>query len=114
MISTRTPEGMPNRCPVCQNEIKIEPSRPTLDGPCPHCGHLLWFAEMAAASQKQLQIQMLSAVAESRFGRDDVIRSLLQSIAEDKRPERAFELILSCQNVKELKAALEAQIKSDV
>lgn len=34
---------MPNRCPVCGNEVKIEPSTPVGDAPCPHCGTLLWF-----------------------------------------------------------------------
>jgi len=41
--STRTPEGEPNRCPVCGKRLQIEPSRPPGDAPCPHCGHLLWF-----------------------------------------------------------------------
>lgn len=42
-IASRTPEGTPNRCPVCGNEVKIEPSVPAGDAPCPHCGTLLWF-----------------------------------------------------------------------
>src|SRR5579864_6191239 len=42
-ISSRTPEGIPNRCPVCRNEVKVDPSTPTGDAPCPHCGTLLWF-----------------------------------------------------------------------
>jgi hypothetical protein len=45
---SRTPEGHPNRCLICGNEVVIEPSdneshRP--DAPCPHCGSLLWFRE---------------------------------------------------------------------
>src|SRR5688572_243559 len=44
-ISSRTPEGWPNRCPVCGHAIKITPSPRTFDAPCPHCGHLLWFAD---------------------------------------------------------------------
>lgn len=43
MISSRTPEGTPNRCPVCGYQLKIEPSDPAGDAPCPRCGHLLWF-----------------------------------------------------------------------
>ena len=43
VISSRTPEGRPNRCPVCGSAVKIEPSDPAGDAPCPHCGHLLWF-----------------------------------------------------------------------
>jgi hypothetical protein len=43
MISSRTPEGAPNRCPICRSAIRIEPSRPFGDAPCPNCGCLLWF-----------------------------------------------------------------------
>ena len=44
--SSRTPEGTPNRCPICGRSVRIEPSSfPTNDAPCPRCGHLLWFAE---------------------------------------------------------------------
>jgi anti-sigma B factor antagonist len=42
-ISSRTPEGQPNRCPVCGDSLTIEPSEPAGDAPCPRCGHLLWF-----------------------------------------------------------------------
>jgi anti-anti-sigma regulatory factor len=43
VISSRTPEGQPNHCPVCGNFDSIEPSDPAGDAPCPRCGHLLWF-----------------------------------------------------------------------
>lgn len=43
MISSRTPEGERNRCPVCGQAVQIEPSRPFGDAPCPACGALLWF-----------------------------------------------------------------------
>jgi hypothetical protein len=42
--SSRTPEGEPNRCPICGKAVLIDPSRPPGDAPCPNCGHLLWFA----------------------------------------------------------------------
>lgn len=44
IIATRTPEGEPNRCPVCGTRLVIEPSRPPGDAPCPSCGNLVWFA----------------------------------------------------------------------
>jgi len=44
--SSRTPEGQPKHCPVCGKDLKIEPSHPPGDAPCPHCGHLLWFQYM--------------------------------------------------------------------
>jgi hypothetical protein len=43
VISTRTPEGEHNHCPVCGNLLTLEPSRPPGDAPCPFCGILLWF-----------------------------------------------------------------------
>jgi len=48
--SSRTPEGEPNRCPVCGKELQIEPSRPPGDAPCPHCGTLLWFDPYSSGS----------------------------------------------------------------
>jgi hypothetical protein len=41
--SSRTPEGAPNRCPVCGHHVAMTPSEPTGDAPCPYCGSLLWF-----------------------------------------------------------------------
>jgi acyl carrier protein len=43
VISSRTPEGSPNRCPICGNHVVLEPSEPTGDAPCPNCGQLLWW-----------------------------------------------------------------------
>jgi anti-anti-sigma factor len=42
-ISSQTPEGQPDRCPVCGSEAKIKPSGLAGDAPCLRCGHLLWF-----------------------------------------------------------------------
>ncbi len=47
ITSSRTPEGAPNRCSVCGSEIRIDPSRPPGDAPCPNCGHLLWFSDVS-------------------------------------------------------------------
>lgn len=43
VISSRTPEGRSSHCPLCGSHLKIEPSEPPGDAPCPNCGHLLWF-----------------------------------------------------------------------
>ena len=43
VVSSRTPEGTPQHCPVCGADVQVEPSRPPGDAPCPSCGHLLWF-----------------------------------------------------------------------
>lgn len=41
-ISSRTPEGLPHRCPVCGEIAALEPSYPGGDACCPACGQLLW------------------------------------------------------------------------
>ena len=41
MPASRTPEGLPSRCPVCGAEIDIDYSATGGDAPCPVCGHLL-------------------------------------------------------------------------
>jgi len=46
VVSSRTPEGQPNRCPICGAEVRIEPSVVFGDAPCPHCGALLWFTNV--------------------------------------------------------------------
>ena len=43
MPSSRTPEGDRGQCPVCRAIVRIEPSSPTRDAPCPCCGSLIWF-----------------------------------------------------------------------
>ena len=43
IISSRTPEGLPNRCSICGADFDLEPSLPAGDAPCPQCGHLLWW-----------------------------------------------------------------------
>ncbi len=55
-ISSRTPEGAPNRCPVCGNSICIEPSIPPGDAPCPHCGSLLWFAQSILGNESDVLV----------------------------------------------------------
>ena len=47
-ISSRTPDGVPNHCPICSTNICVEPSLPQGDAPCPNCGTLLWFFETSA------------------------------------------------------------------
>jgi hypothetical protein len=54
-ISSRTPEGNPNVCPICGHAARVEPSTmPTRDAPCPQCGHLLWFDAADGAPDRVL------------------------------------------------------------
>jgi hypothetical protein len=49
-ISSRTPEGEPAVCPVCEAVVRVEPSLFFSDAPCPSCGCLLWFVRIADQS----------------------------------------------------------------
>lgn len=50
-ISSRTPEGVPHRCPVCGALAAVEPSYPGGDACCPACGQLLWWFRDRIATQ---------------------------------------------------------------
>ena len=66
--SSRTPEGQPHRCPVCHQEVRVEPSFPPGDAPCPNCGHLLWFEAPSRehdADQLRWQIERLAKSIEA-------------------------------------------------
>jgi hypothetical protein len=47
--STRTPEGWSGHCPICGHELCIEPSLPSRDATCPHCGSLVWLSRVVRA-----------------------------------------------------------------
>ena len=57
-IASRTPEGWPNRCPICGADVWIDPSQPPGDAPCPKCGHLLWFDD---ANIRRRILEMIAA-----------------------------------------------------
>ncbi len=43
MVATsHFPDGVPDRCPVCQHDIQVDPSPGTGDAVCPFCGTLVW------------------------------------------------------------------------
>jgi acyl carrier protein len=78
-ISSRTPEGSPNLCPVCGAIVRIEPTLPTGDAPCPQCGTLLWFTVFDG------ELQLFDAVDASnvRHRLQDVIAKQL-GVAADR------------------------------
>ena len=76
MISSRTPEGEWNQCPVCRSAVRIEPSQPCGDAPCPACGSLLWFLAVGDDSRffahdrgAEIEARLAARVAE-RLGID--------------------------------------------
>jgi ribosomal protein S27E len=107
VISSRTPEGVPNRCPVCGNDLRIEPSRPTLDAPCPHCGHLLWFKAPGRLTVRQDMIDCLMRLVTERFGPvDPATRAAFERVTEPARLQEMFKRALTCSRLEELVAGL--------
>jgi len=65
-ISSRTTEGLPNKCPICGKQIWVVPSVPPGDATCPHCGSTIWFADVTDAVPDVLhQLQKRGAVVET-------------------------------------------------
>src|SRR5438128_1634153 len=65
-ISSRTPEGTPNRCPICGAAVRIEPSQPENDAPCPQCGALLWFEADGLPSAQDTNANLFFSAAPRR------------------------------------------------
>lgn len=80
-ISSRTPEGLPNDCPICGNSFRLEPSLPSGDAPCPNCGHLLWWF------QKRFRREDQRLTVDTRFLED------LQADSID-----VIELVMECED----------------
>ncbi len=70
MISSRTPEGIPGRCPVCGRRVQVEPSSyPTPDACCPSCGSLLRARKPGTSAFGQPSAQgMLAAITAVAVG----------------------------------------------
>jgi hypothetical protein len=101
-IASRTPEGSPNRCPVCGNEVKLDPSKPTLDAPCPHCGHLLWFASDQKNTRQEL-VRCVLMIVTARFGPPSAaFREAIEAIAESERLETMLEQTVTASRLEEL------------
>ena len=72
IISSRTPEGMPNHCVLCGRDLRVEPSIDSLDAPCPSCGHLLWFDPIVPSKKRRSKPKsyegFLMGVGKERLG----------------------------------------------
>lgn len=109
VISSRTPEGDPNRCPICGCDVRLEPSWPRRDAPCPKCGHLLWFSRPSNTAGEEarsagLEAALLKAV-EARFGKaPPETRVAIMALTEQADLERAMNRVLSARTLAEVLA----------
>lgn len=87
MISSRTPEGPPNRCTICGHQFKLAPSIDTRDAPCPVCGSLAWFAQPPPATDEAWANAVLNIGAE-RLGRPSLaVSDAIYAIHDTERLE---------------------------
>jgi transcription antitermination factor NusG len=95
-ISSRTPEGEGNLCPICRNALKIEPSRPG-DAPCPFCGTLLWFNVSTSRGGPEPKKQTRPIITEDRVrvrkGTFAAMEGKVEQISEHSRRVRIIIMI---------------------
>ncbi len=87
-ISSRTPEGDFNHCPICGHDLRLEPSQPAGDAPCPSCGSFLWFPESPDSSRLPLAAKAADARPNGELileGSGDAIRLLRPRILIGRR-----------------------------
>jgi len=93
-ISSRTPEGWPARCPICEAEVALQASDPLGDAPCPNCGTLLWPLPYGAGScllpadelpseKREHLRELVARYAEASGGFDSLDRAELAMELED-------------------------------
>ncbi|HVW38613.1 MAG TPA: PTS sugar transporter subunit IIA [Pirellulales bacterium] len=90
-ISSRTPEGAPNRCPVCGNSFCIQPSTPPGDAPCPHCGSLAWFGEVVLQSELRPLVCDTYLPELRATDQEQAIREIVAHLASAGKIERSDE-----------------------
>lgn len=104
IISSRTHEGDPNLCPACGCRLRLEPSEPSRDAPCPQCGHLLWFAQPTVSQQSETHSAVLHLL-EAKFGPvPDEMRSAILAFAFGPKLKRVMERALTARSLTEVLA----------
>jgi acyl carrier protein len=119
MVSSRTPEGRPNRCPVCDGQVCIEPSTPPGDAPCPQCGTLLWFFDSSEgyrlfkASFVESIRSRLAAILCERLGIAPPSARDSETILNEFQAEIASDSLDSAELVMELEEEFDISVSSD-
>lgn len=118
-ISSRTPEGDPNQCPVCGHHVRLEPSIDTRDAPCSSCGHLLWFAEHSSGSaieraergpfrQLTLMRQVMGLATKTLGPAPEPMRAKFLRLRPSKFEKVDWEALFRARSWSEIEAAVDA------
>lgn len=81
-ISSRTPEGEPQRCSICGKLSTVDPSFPCGDSCCPNCGNLLWWVRDRLSQSAGISIEAItpSSSLVDEFGLDST--SIVELVME--------------------------------
>ena len=93
IISSRTPEGDANQCPICGHHIRLEPSMDTRDAPCPRCGHLLWFEEPRLKDYSSARSNIDEAERDLERAIDELERANLSELEVEKLRHQVTKLL---------------------
>jgi acyl carrier protein len=104
-ISSRTPEGVPHRCPICGKVSAVDPSFPEGDSCCPSCGHLLWWFRDRLSNHPDFAIEQISLA--SLFDSDLRIDSL-QVVELVMEVEEKFDIRISDEEAERIKTVADA------
>ena len=100
-VSSRTPEGHPNRCPICGNVVLIEPSLPAGDAPCPYCGHLLWWFQERYSDIREAITASTSFIDDLQADSLDVVELMMEL-------EEKFEITIPDEEYEKIKTVGDA------
>lgn len=105
-ISSRTPEGVPNHCPICHADIQIIPSQPSGDAPCPNCGALLWFTSFAEEGTWYFDPETVAPVLKLA---EEIVSETLRADKDQINASTPFPEHVDSLDLVELVMALESQ-----
>ncbi|MBO0701275.1 MAG: hypothetical protein J2P46_22950 [Zavarzinella sp.] len=115
-ISSRTPEGDPNQCPICGHHVRIEPSLDTRDAPCPRCGHLLWFSDDITRRYPDLATKwwsvkerVINVMTQQLGPPSEAIRMVLQGLSPSKFEKVDWDFLLKMNTWDELLVLVRAE-----
>lgn len=77
-ISSRTPEGLPHRCPLCGEVANLEPAWPGGDAVCPRCGQLVWWIRDRIGDDERLAALLKALTSESGLDSIDMVELIME------------------------------------
>lgn len=97
-VSSRTPEGSPGRCVLCDKDVEIEFSNPGDDATCPYCGYLITrsaeILDQFKSFVERTQGDSLGTICSSSRLRD-MVRDSLEAVEMVMQLEREFGIFVA-------------------